>query len=331
VKVAMVNLTSGGLSGGYRKYLDQIVSRMREHTSVERLDVFVPAGVTPNSRTEQAYETWPAQDGMRGFVSLRARLAELKPDVVFVPTARWVDFGGTPTVVMVRNMEPLERPFAGNTPLEALRNVFRARAAKQACLRADRVIAVSRHVREHICETWNLPHDKVGVVYHGIESAPPAPSLVRPSRHTSDHFASTLFTAGSIRAARGLEDVVKALAILKREGSALRLAIGGKPDPSSEHYLRSIEKLAASLGVQDDITWLGHLSATEMSWCFTKAFAFVMTSRCEACPNTALEAMAHGSLCISTDNPPMPEFFEDSALYYGAGDASALAARLRQL
>ena len=53
-----------------------------------------------------------------------------------------------------------------------------------------------------------------------------------------------------------------------------------------------------------------------------------MTSRAEACPNTVLEAMAHGALSISTDQPPMPEFFADTATYYPAGDATTLAGRV---
>jgi glycosyltransferase involved in cell wall biosynthesis len=327
VRVAMVNLTSGGLSGGYRKYLDRIVPPLREHPRVERLDVFVPAGAA-ESATQPAYETWPVQDGMRGFGVLRARLAELKPDVVFVPTARWIDFGGIPSAVMVRNMEPLERPFTGNRPLESLRNVFRAHAARRASMRADRVIAVSGHVRDFICARWGIPQDKVGLVYHGIDPATSPSGYVRPARLPDGRREPNIFTAGSIRPARGLEDLVQALAILRKQGRSLRLDIAGAPDPSSEHYLVRIQKLAATLGVDDAITWLGHLAPQEMSWCFANAVAFVMTSRCEACPNTALEAMAHGALCISTDTPPMPEFFADSALYYRAGNAGELAARL---
>jgi alpha-1,3-rhamnosyl/mannosyltransferase len=56
--------------------------------------------------------------------------------------------------------------------------------------------------------------------------------------------------------------------------------------------------------------------------------AFVMTSRAEACPNTALEAMSAGAMIVSVDHEPMPEFFGDAALYYRAGDARALAERI---
>ena len=56
--------------------------------------------------------------------------AALAPDVVFFPTARLIECGGAPTVVMVRNMEPLTVPFGGNTWREGFRNIARARVAR---------------------------------------------------------------------------------------------------------------------------------------------------------------------------------------------------------
>ena len=56
-----------------------------------------------------------------------------------------------------------------------------------------------------------------------------------------------------------------------------------------------------------------------------------MTSRAEACPNTVLEAMSHGCVSVSTDQPPMPEFFGAAAIYYRAGDAGDLARQIGSL
>ncbi len=53
-----------------------------------------------------------------------------------------------------------------------------------------------------------------------------------------------------------------------------------------------------------------------------------MTSRIEACPNIALEAMSHGCLCLSADNPPLPEFFREAAFYYQAQQADSLVAAI---
>jgi D-inositol-3-phosphate glycosyltransferase len=122
-----------------------------------------------------------------------------------------------------------------------------------------------------------------------------------------------------------LEDAIRALALITPQTPHTRLVIAGSPDPGTENYDRAMKRLARAQGVEERVVWAGHLGPADMAWCFRRAAAFIMTSRVEACPNTALEAMSEGALCLSTKNPPMPEFFGDAAAYYPAGDSAALA------
>jgi glycosyltransferase involved in cell wall biosynthesis len=96
-------------------------------------------------------------------------------------------------------------------------------------------------------------------------------------------------------------------------------------------YERRLKALAEKAGVSSDLCWTGQLSSAEMTWCYRKCSAFVMTSRIEACPNTVLEAMACGSVCIAADNAPLPELFSETALYYTPGDGGMLAARIKEV
>ena len=50
-----------------------------------------------------------------------------------------------------------------------------------------------------------------------------------------------------------------------------------------------------------------------------------MTSRVESFGQIALEAMANGCICVSADNPCLPEIFEDAAVYYPPKNGKALA------
>lgn len=59
--------------------------------------------------------------------------------------------------------------------------------------------------------------------------------------------------------------------------------------------------------------------------------AFLMTSRVEACPNIALEAMAHGCLCIAADDLPLLKIVEDAAVFYPARNPQLLAQRVQNL
>ena len=209
MRVAMVNLTSGGLSGGYRKYLRHLLPELTDDSRVSDLVAFLPQqaqtlgeGLVPEARC------WPRNDPARGFPWLKAQVDAFAADVVFVPTARWLDFDQRPTVVMVRNMEPLVVPIHGNGLLEGFRNLARARAARKACRRADRVLAVSQFVQDYLLQRWRIARQKVGIVYHGVEPPPSLGDSLLPKALKGRRMAPFLFTAGSIRPARGLEDVL---------------------------------------------------------------------------------------------------------------------------
>lgn len=304
MRIAVVNLTGGGFSGGYRKYLDTIIPLLRVHPRVSGLEVFGPT-------------------------ARRHDVLHLSPDVLFVPTARWSRFNGLPVVPMVRNMEPLTVPFGGNRPLEGMKNLARARAARKACEMGDRVIAVSDFVRRFLVDRWGIDNEKIGVVPHGVERPLEAVEARRPTALPSDIDAGFLFTAGSLRPARGLADAIGALSDLRRQGHRTRLVVAGASVPGSRGYERRMRRLARTCGVEKDVVWVGQLSSREMSWCFQHSEAFVTTSRAEACPNVLLEAMAHGCLCISTRQAPMTDILGQSGLYYVSGDRADLSDKVR--
>jgi len=328
MRLAVVNITGGGLSGGYRKYLEKLIPLLQKDPRVSSLELFVPARSTSLIRLgDIPLQVWPAGNHRSGHSELKAKLRRLAPDVVFIPTARWIDCGRVPVVTMVRNMEPLVDPFNAGAR-GAIRALARAYMAKKACRRARRIIAVSRYVQEFLVDNWHISGQKIGVVYHGLDVPHPQAEAIKPTALEGKAEGPFIFTAGSIRPYRGLEDLVKALAIMRKRNISQTLIIGGAADQETHFYKERLEHLARELRVASHIIWAGQLNSLEMSWCFYNCDAFVMTSKIEACPNIVLEAMSHGCLCISTDCPPMPEFFGDAAFYYPPGDADGLAVRL---
>jgi len=328
--IAVLNLTSGEFSGGYRKYLRTLLPLIRADARVSRLDVFNPPGALLQKEADGIdHLSWPDGDAMRGFRALKARLMELSPDVVFIPTAQWLPLG-IPTMVMVRNMEPLLVPFAGNSPATAARNLVRRYLAHRACKRADRVLAVSGHVKEFIISRWGIAEDRVGTVLHGVGPALPPEKTHRPAMIPAG-LHPTLFTAGSVRPARGLEDLINALGDLRHQDITPTLIIAGETNRGSEGYKPQIESLAKRRNVAGQLVWTGQLKEAEIAWCLRECDVFVMTSRAEACPNTALEAMSYGAVSVAGNNAPMPEIFGDTAIYYPSGNGKMLADCLRSV
>lgn len=325
MRICILNLTSGGLSGGYRKYLRRLVPLLQADSRMSHVDVMLPdAARADMADLEADLFFWPREDWKRNYSAVRQRVEESPPDVVFIPTARWLNLP-VPSVVMVRNMETLPRPTWQNPLRERVRNVFRRCSARRACRHADRIIAVSQYVEQFLQTQWGISPERIGRVYHGVDALPEP----RQPERLLNLRRPFLFTAGSIRPARGLEDLLHALPRMTHLPAAYALVIAGQTDPRMQGYRNRLDRLIEKHNLHDRVIWAGKLSPAEMAWCYGHCNWFVMTSRAEACPNTALEAMAGGCAILSTDQPPMPEFFCTSAMYYAARSPASLARQLQ--
>lgn len=326
MRIAVVNLTGGGLSGGYRKYLQNILPLLAKDYRVDGLEVYIPIDHDIFSNKTFTLHNIPVDNFSNRKVWIRNKLVVSQPDVIFIPSAMWINCGQIPMITMIQNMEPLIVPFQENPLKECIKNIGRYMINLHACRKANRVIAISKFVKTFLIEQWRVAEARIGLVYHGIDFTTQA---------ADDHGVIVslkslpfLFTVGSVRPARGLEDIIKAFALLKI-AQPVRLAIGGNVDRGMEPYFNKLQKMAINLGIADRIHWLGKLNDLEMTWCYSHCDAFIMTSRVEACPNIALEAMGHGCVSIASENPPLPEFFGVSALYYPPKDSTALARQIQ--
>ena len=214
-------------------------------------------------------------------------------------------------------MEPMVQ-VEGNPCIERLINFARKQCARRSIKKASGIIAISDYVRQFMAKKWGTDLGRIRLIYLGV-SQPDTYGFTNPPISVSWD-RGFLFTAGSIRPARGLEDLLVAMKTLRE--ISLGLVIAGEVDIRMGGYKR-LDKYIETHGLADRIIWAGKLSAQDMSWCYRACQAFVMTSRAEACPNTVPEAMAHGCLCVSTETRPMPEFFEGNAIYYPARNADA--------
>lgn len=328
MRVAIVNLTGGGISGGYAKYLRNVVPRLRRDPRLSGLEVFVPPRhVDHLTPALGPLRSWPEGPRWRVVAHIRNEMARLRPDVVFVPNLMWLECADIPVVLMPQNMEVMSMPVGRNPLHVAAKNCVQALLGFRGCRRAARVIAISGFVRDFLVNRWGIPADRVGLVHFGCDDVIPAGSERRTGGLAGDA-RPFILSVGSIRPPRGLGDLLEAMATRAIERSSLRLVLCGDASPDMVGYAESLRARAARLGVAERVFWAGRVDACELAWYYRSCAAFVMTSRVEACPNTALEALSYGCQIISTESPPMPEMFGEAALYYRAGEPEELAARL---
>jgi glycosyltransferase involved in cell wall biosynthesis len=329
MRIAIINITGGGMSGGYKKYLSNVLPRMANHPEVDEVlcvgHKSLRLADSFDSKPNIHFANCDSFRLLRSSISsdLRKQLIRFSPDVLFIPTERLMRFREVPVVNMVQNMEPLAYSGRRNPVSEKIRNLVRRKVGIAAFARSHRIIAVSHFVKQFLIDEYGIPETKIGVVYHGVSDV--EVTTKRP-REISEKFKSEfLFTAGSVRPARGLEDIINAIILLARKQTNLNLVIAGSASTNMLRYRSTLEKHIAENGISYRVIWAGDLSTQEMDWCYKNCLAFVMTSRVESFGIIATEAMAAGCVCIAADNSCLPEIFADAATFYPPRNYTLLA------
>lgn len=191
-------------------------------------------------------------------------------------------------------------------------------ALEQRCLRlADQLIAVSQSLQRHLRES-GVPGDRITVVRNGVPCRQP-----RPARSVCQT-DWVLGTVALFRPRKGIEVLLEALAILRRDGWPVSLrAVGGF---ETADYQREAERVVRRLNLADVVTWTGF--TTEVGAELDRMDIFVLPSLFgEGLPMVVLEAMAAGVPVVATRVEGVPEVIRDGrdGLLAEPGDAATLA------
>ena len=318
------------MSSGYRKYLLNTIPRMVTHPRVEKILCASPEKLRVQDwfnyfSNIEFVNCKPFQLFHIADPALHRSLVSFKPDVIFVPVERFFRFNEVPVVNMIQNMEPFVSSINGNPLIERIRLRIQYIEGKKAIKRSSRIIALSKFVWDFLLTRWKIPSEKISLIYHGIDDERKKNGH-RPNSIPENWYGQFIFTAGSIRPARGLEDLFLAMEHLVSQGSnTVRLVIAGEVGPRMTGYHKKLKSWILKHNLSSKICWVGGLNDKEMTWCYMSCQAFVMTSRVESFGMIGGEAMAHGCICISADNPCLPEIFRDVAIFYPPKDGEALS------
>jgi glycosyltransferase involved in cell wall biosynthesis len=191
--------------------------------------------------------------------------------------------------------------------------------ALKALKSAKEFICVSQKSKETFCNNFNIPPDKVAVIYNGVdlfdtEKSGKAENLKKSLGINTDE--RVIGSISRLVKNKGLEDLLKAVSNLK--GKEKLLIVGDGP-------LRGkLTGLAMELGIQDRVVFTGHQK--EVLPFLLAMDIFVMPSLSESMPFALMEAMAAGRAVISTDVGGVKELVKDgeNGLLVPAGDPDKL-------
>lgn len=223
-------------------------------------------------------------------------------------------FPGCPVTVTVHDALVLEHPewFPRSWGL-LMRRLIRRGARAAAAL-----ITPSRHVAELVEKWCRVPPARMRVIPHGVDPAvwsPPSPAAIAGVRQQLGLGERWLVQLGAVEPRRGVDLLIQATSVLRRQHSDLELVlVGGSRTPIAE--LREPPPWVRLIPWLDD-----HILPALLAG----AAAVAAPSRGEGFDLPVLEALACGAAVVASDIPVHLEHFAGAVELFRSGDAEALA------
>lgn len=215
---------------------------------------------------------------------------------------------GLPFVQSFHTLAAMKRREAGTS--ESTR---RAHSETYLSSQANAVIASSATEATSLIDDVRAPLEGVWVVPPGVDV-----DLFRPGRADAESEVREslaiapgrpiLVSIGRVQPLKDQELAVRTLAAVHAmHGWAPILVVAGEPTPGDEDYAESLRTLAAELGVDDQVRFVGALDRDSLADLLAAATLTLSTSRSETFGLVSLESAASGTPVIGSSGSGLSE------------------------
>lgn len=122
-----------------------------------------------------------------------------------------------------------------------------------------------------------------------------------------------ILSVGRLEAGKGVDDIIKAVSLLKAKGNRVSLDIVGWDPSDNQHYLNYLIALVKQLGIESVVNFSGRKQlGSELFQCYRKSDVFVVASTGnEGFPRTIWEAMSQRTPVVATKVGSIPLVLND--------------------
>jgi len=191
-------------------------------------------------------------------------------------------------------------------------------AGVQRHLGVFRMVVANSHALARTLAENGIP--VTDVIHNGTRVVPPRPPLQDPP---------TVMYAGRLMPLKGVDDLIRAMAIVAARQPEARLVIAG----DGRERLR-LEQLSRDLGLAGRVRFAGHVPRPALDDLLARGWVQCVPSRyLEPFANVVAEAMMRGTAIVATATGGTPEQVREGATGFlvPAGDREAMAERLLRL
>lgn len=278
-----------------------------------------PVVVPPQARYAWLWHAWFE-------ISLPWVFKRLKPDVFLSPDGYCSLRAKTPTVMVTHDLAHLHYP--EQIPQWARR--YYDRNTPRFCARADRLLAVSRFVKEDLIHQYRINPEKITVAGNGCKSSF-LPLAEAEKQAVREHFSAGrpyFFYVGAIHPRKNIPRLIEAFEAFKHQtGSGVKLLIAGRMAWQTGPIKGALDAAV----FRDDIRFLGYVGDEDLPRLMGAALALTYVSLFEGFGVPILEAM-HCEVPVITSNvSSMPEVAGPAALLVDPLSTASIASALEQI
>lgn len=252
-------------------------------------------------------------------------LMEYKPDVVHAHD--WLTFEagvlakknyGIPLIAHVHATEYDRSGMNGGNPVVIA-------VEREGLMMADKIIAVSETTRRMIHEKYDIPLEKIDVVYNSLDED----FLSSAYHYDDDDYRyleamkeigyTVISTVGRFTVQKGLANMMRAAAKALSKEPKLIFVFAGDGEQKQE-----LLEMSAEYKISKNVVFTGFVRGKQLRDIYQVSDIFVMSSISEPFGLTALEAAHHGDVLILTKQSGVAEVLR-SAMEYDFWDVNKLA------
>ncbi len=193
-------------------------------------------------------------------------------------------------------------------------------------IEATRVITASNYMSDQVRRFFNIPADKIQVIYNGVNVSE-QPALNNGERvefraRYAEAGQPIIVYVGRIVAEKGVQVLVDAAPDVSRDLGGARFVVAGTGSYASEVRYRAEER-----GIAENFIFTGYVSDDERDRLYEVADVAVIPSLYEPFGIVALEAMARGCPVVASDTGGLSEVIQphETGILTRPGDAGSLS------
>lgn len=282
-------------------------------------DNITPLIISPPARHPLLYYIWFN-------ISLPPLLKKLKPDLFLSPDGyNCLPYKGK-SLVVLHDLNFEHRPFDLPWLTRRYYQYFFPRFARHA----TRIATVSEYSKNDIAALYQVPADRIDVVYNGVNESfsPASAESQKATREIISNGSPYFLFIGSLHPRKNLTNLFKAFDLFKRKDTnQVKLVIAG----AKMWWTQEIRLAYESMEYKADVIFTGRISVDKLHNVIGAALALTYISHFEGFGIPILEAFACNTPVITSNTTSMPEVAGNAALLADPCDPEAIAEELTEL